>query len=140
MADTKIEDLRLPHAIVSRIVDKAIGQSGTVSKEARTAIARAASVFILNVTSYANDYAITKKRKTMTTDDIFQALNIIESDHISAPLLEALEAWRTNKAHKSGEAKKRKAEKKTAAAPGSTDSYVIALSEEMRLRTTESES
>ncbi|KAJ1355808.1 hypothetical protein KIN20_013358 [Parelaphostrongylus tenuis] len=76
----------------------------------------------------------------MTPEDIFQALGIIESNHISAPLLEALEAYRTNKAQKSGEAKKRKAEKKAAMASGSTDSFTIALSEELRLKTPESES
>ncbi|WKY11177.1 hypothetical protein Q1695_003042 [Nippostrongylus brasiliensis] len=43
MTDTKIEDLRLPPLVVSRIVDRAVGPDGTVSKEARTAIARAAS-------------------------------------------------------------------------------------------------
>lgn len=42
--DTKVEDMRLPPVVVSKIVDKAIGPTGTVSKEARTAIGRAASV------------------------------------------------------------------------------------------------
>ncbi|KAK6050390.1 hypothetical protein COOONC_12105 [Cooperia oncophora] len=97
MTDTKIEDLRLPPTVVSRIVDRAIGPTGSVSKEARTAIARAASVFILNVTSYANDYALTKKRKALSPEDIYQALQVIECDHIVTPLVDELEAWKLNK-------------------------------------------
>ncbi|KAK5971966.1 DNA polymerase epsilon subunit 3 [Trichostrongylus colubriformis] len=140
MTDTKIEDLRLPPTVVSRIVDKAIGPTGRVSKEARTAIARAASVFILNITSYANDYAVTKKRKTLSPEDIFQALQVIECDHVVTPLMEELEAWKTNKAHRSEETKKRKAEKKaTTRTSGEDGSFTIAPSEEMRLRTPENE-
>ncbi|KAK6029689.1 hypothetical protein OSTOST_04196 [Ostertagia ostertagi] len=138
MTDTKIEDLRLPAAVVSRIVDKAIGPTGTVSKEARTAIARAASVFILNVTSYANDYAVTKKRKALSPEDIYQLADylktqmFIECDHIVTPLADELEAWKSNKAQRSEE-RKRKADKKAVAkTTGEDGSFTIAPSEEMR--------
>ncbi|KIH49365.1 hypothetical protein ANCDUO_20560 [Ancylostoma duodenale] len=110
--DTKVEDMRLPPAVVSKIVDKAIGPTGTVSKEARTAIGRAASAF-----------------------------HLIECDHLTAPLQEALEQWKANKAQKSEETRKRKAEKKDAeksAAETSekhlSSSFTIAPSEEMRFR------
>ncbi|WKY02085.1 hypothetical protein Q1695_015808 [Nippostrongylus brasiliensis] len=141
MTDTKIEDLRLPPLVVSRIVDRAVGPDGTVSKEARTAIARAASVFILNITSYANEYALTKKRKAMTPEDIYQALQVVECDHIVGPLQSELEAWKVNKAQKSEETRKRKAEKKAAArASGDGEgSFMIAPSEEMRLRSPDSD-
>ncbi|KJH48939.1 hypothetical protein DICVIV_04909 [Dictyocaulus viviparus] len=97
-------------------------------------------VFILNVTSYANDYAVTRKRKVLAPEDVFQALSIIESDNITAPLMDALGAWKTNKANKSGEAKKRKAEKKNALTQGASNTSVpfsITLSEELRLKNAE---
>ncbi|KHJ76439.1 hypothetical protein OESDEN_23941 [Oesophagostomum dentatum] len=89
--------MRLPPLVVSKIVDRAIGPTGTVSKEARTAIGRAASVFIHQMSSHACEYATNKKRKALTPEDIFQAFHIIECDHLTAPLQEALEAWKTNK-------------------------------------------
>ncbi|ETN68727.1 hypothetical protein NECAME_15665 [Necator americanus] len=108
--DTKVEDMRLPPAVVSRIVDRAIGPTGSVSKEARTAIGRAASAF-----------------------------RVIECDHLTTPLQEALEAWKANKAYKSEETRKRKAEKKGTekstsgiSGDGLSSSFTIAPSEEMR--------
>ncbi|RCN50175.1 cytochrome b5-like Heme/Steroid binding domain protein [Ancylostoma caninum] len=139
--DTKVEDMRLPPAVVSKIVDKAIGPNGTVSKEARTAIGRAASIFIHQMSSHACEFATNKKRKALTPEDIFQAFHLIECDHLTAPLQEALEQWKANKAHKSEETRKRKAEKKDAeksAAETSekhlSSSFTIAPSEEMRFR------
>ncbi|EPB77947.1 hypothetical protein ANCCEY_02933 [Ancylostoma ceylanicum] len=95
--DTKVEDMRLPPAVVSKIVDRAIGPNGTVSKEARTAIGRAASIFIHQMSSHACEFATNKKRKALTPEDIFQAFHLIECDHLTAPLQEALEAWKANK-------------------------------------------
>ncbi|KAL6725338.1 hypothetical protein Aduo_007397 [Ancylostoma duodenale] len=139
--DTKVEDMRLPPAVVSKIVDKAIGPTGTVSKEARTAIGRAASIFIHQMSSHACEFATNKKRKALTPEDIFQAFHLIECDHLTAPLQEALEQWKANKAQKSEETRKRKAEKKDAeksAAETSekhlSSSFTIAPSEEMRFR------
>ncbi|MFH4985037.1 hypothetical protein AB6A40_011746, partial [Gnathostoma spinigerum] len=42
------EDLRLPQTIVARIIKDAVPPGVIISKEARTAIARAAAVFILH--------------------------------------------------------------------------------------------
>ncbi|KAK6038681.1 hypothetical protein COOONC_23814, partial [Cooperia oncophora] len=97
-------------------------------------------VFILNVTSYANDYALTKKRKALSPEDIYQALQVIECDHIVTPLVDELEAWKLNKAIRSEETRKRKADKKAAARiPDEDGPFTIAPSEEMRLRTPEGE-
>ncbi|KAK6745249.1 hypothetical protein RB195_011768 [Necator americanus] len=137
--DTKVEDMRLPPAVVSRIVDRAIGPTGSVSKEARTAIGRAASVFIHQMSSHACEFASTKRRKILTPEDIFQAFRVIECDHLTTPLQEALEAWKANKAYKSEETRKRKAEKKGTekstsgiSGDGLSSSFTIAPSEEMR--------
>lgn len=40
MAESKVEDLRLPAAVISRIVKDALPSNAAVSKEARTALAR----------------------------------------------------------------------------------------------------
>ena len=56
----KLEDLNLPNAVVTRIVREALPDGVTVAKEARAAVAKAASIFILYLTSSAN--LIAKKK------------------------------------------------------------------------------
>ena len=48
----KPEDLNLPNAVISRLVKEALGDGVNISKEARSAISKAASVFVLYCTSW----------------------------------------------------------------------------------------
>lgn len=61
----KADDLKLPVANVTRVIKAALPPGVAVSKEARTAIARAASVFVLHATNFANESALKHKRKTI---------------------------------------------------------------------------
>ncbi len=75
-----------------------------ISKEARTAIGKAASVFILYSTAWyvhscsshvkryicfcfsANNFALKSKRKTLNAADVFSALEDMEFEHFSPEL------------------------------------------------------
>jgi DNA polymerase epsilon subunit 3 len=74
------EDLNLPASIVTRIVKDALPSqpSVKVSKEASTAIAKAASVFVLYATSCASTVAQNAHRKTITGNDVIRVISIIK--------------------------------------------------------------
>ena len=60
-------------------------------QEARSAIARAASVFVLYVTSTANGLAQANKKKTLTGQDVLEAMKEMEFEQFVEPLTESLE-------------------------------------------------
>ncbi|XP_005055451.1 PREDICTED: DNA polymerase epsilon subunit 3 [Ficedula albicollis] len=65
-----------------------------ISKEARSAISRAASVFVLYATSCANNFAMKGKRKTLNAGDVLSAMEEMEFQRFVAPLKESLEVYR----------------------------------------------
>ena len=52
------EDLNLPNAIVTRIIKDSLPDGVAVAKEARSAIAKAASVCIQNLKLYRGDWGV----------------------------------------------------------------------------------
>lgn len=62
-----------------------------VSKEARLAISKAASVFVLYATSCSNNYAMKAKRKTINANDVISAMEEMEFDQFEDPLKHCLE-------------------------------------------------
>ncbi|XP_073496641.1 DNA polymerase epsilon subunit 3 isoform X1 [Phyllobates terribilis] len=88
------EDLNLPNAVITRIIKEALPEGVNVSKEARSAISRAASVFVLYATSCANNFAMKGKRKTLNVTDVMAAVEEMEFQRFLAPLKESLEAYR----------------------------------------------
>lgn len=86
-----------------------------ISKEARSAISRAASVFVLYATSCANNFAMKGKRKTLNASDVLSAMEEMEFQRFIAPLKEALEAYRREQKGKkeASEQKKKDKDKKT---------------------------
>ncbi|KAL1117471.1 hypothetical protein AAG570_004796 [Ranatra chinensis] len=87
----RVEDLNLPNAVVTRIMRECLPEGVSVAKEARTAVARAASVFVLYLTSSANSAAVQSSRKTIAANDVFKALEETNFEFFVAPLKEALE-------------------------------------------------
>lgn len=85
------EDLNLPNAVITRIIKDMLPEGISVAKEARSAIARAASVFVLFTTSSANALAQKNKKKTVSAQDVFSALKEMEFDKFIEPLQESLE-------------------------------------------------
>ncbi|XP_072286605.1 DNA polymerase epsilon subunit 3 [Pyxicephalus adspersus] len=108
------EDLNLPNAVVTRIIKEALPEGVNVSKEARSAISRAASVFVLYATSCANSFAVKQKRKTLNVSDVMSAMEEMEFSRFLSPLKEALEAYRREQKGKkeASELKKKDKDKK----------------------------
>nr|XP_060613219.1 DNA polymerase epsilon subunit 3 [Anolis sagrei ordinatus] len=108
------EDLNLPNAVVTRIIKEALPDGVNVSKEARSAVSRAASVFVLYATSCANNFAMKGKRKTLNAGDVLSAMEEMEFQRFLAPLKESLEAYRSEQKGKRGalELKKKDRDKK----------------------------
>lgn len=90
----KLEDLNLPLTVVTRIVKETLPDGVTISKEARTGLAKAASVFVLYVTSAATNIVKNNKRKALTGQDVLEAMADIEFDRFVEPLREALEQYK----------------------------------------------
>ncbi|BFZ20639.1 hypothetical protein BsWGS_23678 [Bradybaena similaris] len=111
------EDLNLPNAVVARIIKEAIPEGVNVSKEAKLAISKAASVFVLYATSCSNNFALKNKRKTITAQDILSAMEDMEFEQFIEPLQQCQEAFRNEKLEK----KKDKAHKPTLVAPQTED-------------------
>lgn len=90
----KIQDLNLPIAVVGRIIKDALPDGINISKEVKSAIARAASVFVIYLTSAATAEAKKTNHKTITPNHIFDALEEIEFESFMEPLKESLELYR----------------------------------------------
>ncbi|XP_051162504.1 DNA polymerase epsilon subunit 3-like [Leptopilina boulardi] len=104
----KLEDLNLPNAVVTRIIKEALPDGISVGKDARLAVAKASSIFILYLTSTANSIAKKHNRKTISGSDVIQAIEDIEFDQFKSPLNEALENFKkTQKEKKDASAKKK---------------------------------
>jgi DNA polymerase epsilon subunit 3 len=87
----RVEDLNLPNSVVTRIIKDCLPDGVNVAKEARTAVGRAASVFVLYLTSAANNAAVHGNRKTITAKDVFHALADTNFEFFVDPLKESLE-------------------------------------------------
>ncbi|VDL94847.1 unnamed protein product [Schistocephalus solidus] len=91
----KSDDLYLPNAVIGRIIREALPEKAVVSREARSAISKAASSFILCVTSMASAHCEAGKRKTLAASDILGALRDMQFSSYESPLLEFLENYRS---------------------------------------------
>lgn len=87
----KLEDLNLPNAVVTRIIKQAIADNVFIGREARTALGRAASVFVLYVTSAATNVSKKANRKTVTGQDVLDAMSELEFEEFVEPLNEQLQ-------------------------------------------------
>ncbi|GAB1606476.1 DNA polymerase epsilon subunit 3-like isoform X1 [Argonauta hians] len=108
------EDLNLPNAVITRIIKEAIPDGVNVSKEARLAISKAASVFVLYATSCSNNFALRSKRKTITAQDVLSAMQDMEFDQFLDPLKMCLDSFRREQqGKKEASEKRRKAKEET---------------------------
>ena len=86
-----VEDLQLPLSVVSKIIKDSLPHGVIVSKEARMAMSKAASIFILYCTSCANNLVMENKRKTLRDVDILAALEEMEFGEFVPQLKQNLE-------------------------------------------------
>ncbi|XP_053951781.1 DNA polymerase epsilon subunit 3 [Anastrepha ludens] len=101
----RIEDLNLPNAVVGRLIKDALPEGANVSKEARAAIARAASVFVIFLTSTSTTLAHKQNHKTITAANILDALKQLEFENFVDPLTSDLESYRKAMKDKKDKAK-----------------------------------
>ncbi|KER20302.1 hypothetical protein T265_11111 [Opisthorchis viverrini] len=87
----KVDDLYLPNAVILRIIRDSLPDRTVVSREARSAISKAASSFILYVTSLASTHCEAAKRKTLAVGDILAALKDMQFEHYIVELQTFLE-------------------------------------------------
>ncbi|KAI9305741.1 histone-fold-containing protein [Cunninghamella echinulata] len=88
---TSIEELELPKANVARVLKNALPQGTALQKNAKLAVGKAATVFISYISSLANDVAKSSNHKTITTADVFKAMETAELDSLMPKLKERLE-------------------------------------------------
>ncbi|GFT27258.1 DNA polymerase epsilon subunit 3 [Nephila pilipes] len=96
----KIEELSLPSAVITRILKDAIPDGINISKEARSAVARAASIFVLYTTACSSQVQATSQRKTLTIADVYSALEDMLFQDMIDPIKECLEAYHADKSKK----------------------------------------
>jgi DNA polymerase epsilon subunit 3 len=96
-----------PLACVRRILKNSLPSSTNVGKDASAAFARACGIFIIYLTSCANDFARENKRQTITAHDVLAALTELDFDDFTPQLTSFLESYRaTEKSKKESKAAK----------------------------------
>lgn len=76
----RLEDLNLPVTAIIRIIKEVLPPHVIISKDAKTALARAASVFILYVSNQATTIANSRNKKTISAQDVLEALSQVDFD------------------------------------------------------------
>lgn len=109
----KPEDLNLPTAVVGRLIKEVLPEGINISKEARAAISKSASVFVLYATSCANVLAMKHKRKTLTAHDVLDAMDEMEFESFIEPLKEGLEVFKREQKGKKDAAELKRKQKET---------------------------
>ncbi|ORX91716.1 histone-fold-containing protein [Basidiobolus meristosporus CBS 931.73] len=99
-----LDKLELPRSVLVEISKEGLPSGSIINKEAKSAISRAAVVFISYLTAVANEHAGTKK--TISTNNVLQALSTVEfSEFIPTLELELMEYRRMMKEKKESKAK-----------------------------------
>lgn len=93
-ADEKISDLQLPVACVARLIKDALPDNAIAKQEAKLAITRAASVFVLFLTSATIDVTTGANQKTLMAPHVFGALKDIDFENFIPELEKSLENYR----------------------------------------------
>ena len=87
---SKTPEFEPPQACVSRIIKNVLPENIQITKDARAAFTRAAGIFIFYLTHCANDFSKEKKRQTIYTEDVLNALKELDFGEFQAPLEEFL--------------------------------------------------
>ena len=93
-ATAKLPDYDPPQAVVQRVVKTALPENCSVTKESKAAFTRAAGIFIVYLTSCANDFCMENKRQTISSADVLAALKELEFDDFVPQVQEFLDESR----------------------------------------------
>lgn len=69
----QVSDFKMPEKIVTRLLKESLPEDVTLSKDAKNAACRSASIFILQLSITAAELAQMKKRRTLDNKDIIEA-------------------------------------------------------------------
>ncbi|CAL8084874.1 unnamed protein product [Calicophoron daubneyi] len=94
------DELYLPNAVILRIIKDSLPDRMLVSREARSAISKSASSFILYVTSLASTHCEAAKRKTLQVSDILAALKEMQFGHYVSTLEKFMDEYRAKNIQK----------------------------------------
>lgn len=129
-----------PLACVRRILKHSLPDSTNVGKDASTAFARACGIFIIYVTSCANDFARESKRQTITANDVLAAVQELEFGEFVPDMTACLEQYRqAEKSKKDAKAAAAKAKVAAATTTNPSSSSPVKGGEEEEDRTGQGE-
>ena len=97
-----------PLFAIKKILKASLPEHSTVGRDAQSAFSRAAGIFILYLTSAANDFAHDNKRATIGAQDVLQAIKEVEYGQFSEQMEKFLEIF---KEEEDAAKNKKKAEK-----------------------------
>eukprot|EP00320_Phaeocystis_rex_P019534 CAMPEP_0119085568 /NCGR_PEP_ID=MMETSP1178-20130426/134380_1 /TAXON_ID=33656 /ORGANISM="unid sp, Strain CCMP2000" /LENGTH=173 /DNA_ID=CAMNT_0007068633 /DNA_START=52 /DNA_END=573 /DNA_ORIENTATION=+ len=97
------EEMSLPSAAIQRIIKSKLPEGVMIGKEAKVAFSKASSIFILYVTTIANDLAKEARRTTVTAQDVLHALRDLEFDEFLPAVEACLHAYKEQEKQKSVE-------------------------------------
>lgn len=87
----RIQDLNLPNSNITKIIKDSLPADVNMDKEARIAIARATSVFIMYLSSNAAAAAHKHNHKTFSAQDVLNAVNEMEFANFMGPMKASLQ-------------------------------------------------
>lgn len=87
------------------------GDNVSVGHDANLAFQKAARIFIMYLTYCSTDFCKQHHRSTISSNDVFDALNELEFDEFTEPLINCLQHFRKNRQANKEEKKKRDAVK-----------------------------
>lgn len=90
----RIQDLNLPNSNVTKIIKDTLPADVNMDKEARIAIARATSVFIMYLSSNAAANAHKHNHKTFTAEDVFASIDEMDFRSFLGPMKSALATFK----------------------------------------------
>ena len=93
-------DFEPPAACINRIVKAALPDNVQVTKEAKSAFSKSAGIFILYLTTCANDFCRDKKRQTVSAADVMAAVSELDLDDLKPQLQAFLTSFRANEGSK----------------------------------------
>ncbi|OQR81020.1 hypothetical protein ACHHYP_16850 [Achlya hypogyna] len=86
----------LPLGNVTRVAKAALPGKAGLTKEGKDLLQTAAGIFVLYLTSAADDECKTKGRQTISANDVFKALEDVDFGQFVAPTADFLQRFKAN--------------------------------------------
>lgn len=86
----KLEDLNFQQSVINKIIKDGLPENVILGKDVKTAVSRAAAMFILYLTAQSSQFAQRVSRKTIVAQDILDALEETDFVNLLDPLKTAL--------------------------------------------------